>query len=170
MYVFLFSFSINCSRAINSTQSPNSNAAYINNSRGDNEREGSSDTYSADNDNRYIKTNAPEGAYACVDRTPLETTKKLEHPYSDDEGKPEESQGGPGDGLAYSQLERDDNKEDEMDMDGSQEYGRLDRVLKPGNYHQNEDEGAYQHIQPHGQATLVDYDQDYQHLKRGGFQ
>ena len=172
-YTFSFSFSINCSRAINSTQLSISNAAYINNSRGDNEREESSNTYSADNDNRYIETNAPEDAYACVDRTPFKTTKKLEYPYGDNGKKPEESQGGPGDGPVYFQLERDDKKEDEMGVDGSQEYDRLDRASKPGNYHdyhQNEDEGAYQHIQRHGQATSVDYDQDSQHLNRDGFQ
>ena len=147
-----------------SSSSPNANAAYVNVSA-DNKREGSSKAYTADNsdDNRDIKMNAPSGAYAYVDCIPLNETNMFDESLDDNERKRKESQGGPGDGSLYFLLEKDS----EIGENGSRDYDRLDSTTKPASYHQNGDEGAYQHIQP--QTTPVGIDQDYQHLKRDEF-
>ena len=167
IHYFVFTFNISTVNSPSSS-SPNANAAYVNVSA-DNKRIGSSKAYTADgsDDNRNIKTNASADAYAYEDCIPFDEIKMLDESLDDKDKKRNESQGGPGDRSSYFQLEKDDNKESDICENGSRDYDRLDSTTKPVSYHQNGDEGAYQHIQP--QTTPVGIDQDYQHLKRDGF-
>ena len=150
------------------SSSQNSNAAYVSVSV-HNRGEGTSVAYTADDSDVYldIKTNAPAGAYAYVDCTSLDETNMLDKSADDNEKKGKEIQGGPGDGSLHFHLEKDDNKESEIGVNGSQDYDRQVSAAHLASYHQNGDEDAYQHIQP--QTTPAGNDQDYQHLKRDKF-